>query len=124
VELPRPAGAHPDVPHIPSLYDIVERLHGLLNRRIRVEAVALQKVNVIQLEPLERSFDGVEYMLYETFSMWHSPLKCHSDADLSTQAMLVDVTSLIDIAGADIFLHRSRNGAKYLEPSSVHPTKI
>jgi hypothetical protein len=124
VELPRPAGAHPDIPHIPSLYDIVERLHGLLNRRVGVKAVALQKVNVIQLEPLERGFDGVEYMLYETLSLWRSPLQCNSDANLSTQAMLVDVTSLIDIAGADIFLHRSRNGAKYLETSSVYPTEI
>ena len=38
--LVRKARAHADIPHIPRLHDIVQRLHGLLDRRVIVVPVA------------------------------------------------------------------------------------
>jgi hypothetical protein len=32
-------------------------LHGLCNRGIRIEAMALENVNIIELKPLQGSFD-------------------------------------------------------------------
>jgi hypothetical protein len=62
-ELPRPTRAHPDVPDVAGLDDVVEGLHGLLDRGVWIEAMALQDIDVVQLESLERCFDRVEDVL-------------------------------------------------------------
>jgi hypothetical protein len=66
VELVRVAARHPDVPSISCLYHIVKGLHGLLDRRVVVKAVALEDVDIVELESLERVLDGFEYMLQNT----------------------------------------------------------
>jgi hypothetical protein len=81
--LPCVARAHANVAHVARLHDVVECLHlrvalvsankdqsgkkpsekeshRLLNRRLRIEAVALQDVDVLELEPLEAVLYRVE----------------------------------------------------------------
>lgn len=57
LELPSPATAHSDMSHISRFDHIVKRLHGLFDRRIVVEAVTLEEINVVELESLERVLD-------------------------------------------------------------------
>jgi len=52
MELIRVARAHADIPHIPSLDDIVKSLHSFFNWGGVVEAMALQQINIIKLEAL------------------------------------------------------------------------
>lgn len=57
LELPCPATGHANVPDPTSLYDIVKRLHRLLDGRLVVESVTLENVDVVEPEPLERALD-------------------------------------------------------------------
>lgn len=66
------ARAHADIANIARLHDIMQCLHRLLDRRIIIEAMAPVQVDVIQLEALQTSLDGSEYIL-------------------SAQAILIDV---------------------------------
>ena len=50
--LPGVAAAHADVPYLAALNDIVQRLHRLLDGCLVVEAMALQQVDVVDLEAL------------------------------------------------------------------------
>lgn len=66
LELPRPAGRHPDVSRMSRLHDVVQRLHGLLDllvsatqnddwestpyRSVWVEPVALEDQHVLCLQ--------------------------------------------------------------------------
>ena len=60
LELVRPATAHADIPDLPTLHDIMQRLHRLLDGRVIVEAVALEDVDVVQLQALQRILDRRE----------------------------------------------------------------
>ena len=63
VELICPARAHADVANVSGLYDIMESLHRLFDGSVVIESVALQEINVIELETLEGCFDRIEYVL-------------------------------------------------------------
>jgi hypothetical protein len=56
-ELPRGHRARAQVARLAGSDDVVERLHRLLERRVRVEAVDLVEVDVVEAEPLERRVD-------------------------------------------------------------------
>ena len=62
--LVRPARAHADVAHEPGAHDVVQRVHRLRDGRARVEAVALQHVDVLELQALQACFHGVEDVLF------------------------------------------------------------
>ena len=55
----RPVG-DADVAHVALAHQLVERAHGLLDRRGRVEAVDLVQVDVLELQPLQAGLDAVE----------------------------------------------------------------
>ena len=57
LQLPREDGGRADVAHLAALHDIVESLHDLLHRRVRVEAVDLVEVHVVHVESLQGMVD-------------------------------------------------------------------
>ena len=65
--LPSVAAAHPYIPDVSCFDDIVQGLHRLLNWCLRIEAVALQHVDVIELEAFERFLHRVKDMLRRKF---------------------------------------------------------
>lgn len=48
---------HADVPRVPGLDDVVQGLHGFGDGCVIVEPVALEDVDVVELEALEGVFD-------------------------------------------------------------------
>jgi len=60
-KLPCSHGARSDVSDFSRLYEVVERLHRLVDRRLWVEAVDLKEVDVRELQTLQRRFDSIEY---------------------------------------------------------------
>lgn len=58
-ELPCPHARRADVPGLPGLDDVVQRLHRLLDGRVRVEAVDLVQVDVVGAEAGQRGVDLV-----------------------------------------------------------------
>lgn len=63
MELVGVATGHSNVASITGFDNIVERLHGLCDRCIRVEPMALKDIDVIKLEALQRTLDGFEDVL-------------------------------------------------------------
>lgn len=61
--LVRIARAHADVAYVASLHDIMESLHSLFNGCVVVEPVALEHVDVVELQALQARFDSSENML-------------------------------------------------------------
>ena len=59
-KLRRPHGARTDIPYLPTLDQIVQRLHRLCDGRLGIEAVYLQQIDIRRVKPLERRLDGVE----------------------------------------------------------------
>lgn len=59
-ELPSPHAAGADVVHFARAHEVVESLHGFFEGRVRVEAVDLEKVEVVELEAGEGGVDGFE----------------------------------------------------------------
>lgn len=59
-ELRRPHRARADVAHLARLHQVVQCLHGLLDRGGRVEAVDLEQIDVTGTEAREGRFYGVE----------------------------------------------------------------
>ena len=59
-ELGRPHAAGADVAHLAGLDEVVQRLHGLLERHGGVEAVDLQQVDVRSVQALQRCLDLVK----------------------------------------------------------------
>jgi hypothetical protein len=55
-----PHGACADVVHLAGPDQIVQRLHCLLNRGMRIESMDLQKIDVVGIEAPERSMDLIE----------------------------------------------------------------
>ena len=51
--LPSVAATHAYVPNVSRFDYIMQSLHRLLNRRIRIEAVALQDVDVVKLKAFQ-----------------------------------------------------------------------
>jgi hypothetical protein len=52
-ELPRPHAARADVPRLAGAHDVVQRVHRLLDRCARIEAMDLVQVDVVEPEPFE-----------------------------------------------------------------------
>jgi hypothetical protein len=63
--LPSVAATHAYVPNVSRFDHIMQSLHRLLNRRIRVEAVALQDVDIIQL----KAFQGLLHRIEDVLQM-------------------------------------------------------
>ena len=63
VKLVRKTAAHTDIPHPPLLHHIVQRLHRLFDRRLGVKAVALQEIDIVELQSFQRGLDRVENVL-------------------------------------------------------------
>ena len=59
-ELPGPHAGGADVVHFPGTHEVVQGLHGFFQGRVRVEAVDLQEVEVVELEAPEGGVDGFE----------------------------------------------------------------
>jgi len=59
-ELPRPHAGGADVVHFSGAHEVVQSLHGFFEGRVRVEAVDLQQVEVVELETGEGGVDGFE----------------------------------------------------------------
>ena len=57
------AAAHADVPNLAALDDIMQCLHRFLNRCIIVKAMALQEIDVVELETPERVLYAFEDVL-------------------------------------------------------------
>jgi hypothetical protein len=64
LELPSKAAAHADVSHVASFHDIVQSPHCLLDRSVLIEPMALQNVDVVELQSLERLLDRGKDMLW------------------------------------------------------------
>jgi len=56
-ELPRPHRRGPEIADLAGLDDVVQRLHRLLDRRVRIEAVDLVEIDVVGTEPGQRCVD-------------------------------------------------------------------
>ena len=63
--LPSVAATHAYVPNVSRFDYIMQSLHRLLNRRIRIEAVALQDVDIIKLE----AFQGLLHRIKNVLQM-------------------------------------------------------
>ena len=61
--MPRVHRGRTDVASLARLDDVVQRLHRLLDRRVRVEAVDLVEVDVVRAEPSQRCVDLFENRL-------------------------------------------------------------
>ncbi|MPM32210.1 hypothetical protein SDC9_78770 [bioreactor metagenome] len=59
-ELPGPHGGGADVTRLAGLHHVVECLHCLFDRGVRIEAVDLVQVDVVGAEPLQRGVDLFE----------------------------------------------------------------
>jgi hypothetical protein len=59
-KLHSPHRTRTNIPYLPTPNQIMQRLHRLLKRSIRIETVDLQQINVLQVKTLERSIDSVE----------------------------------------------------------------
>lgn len=52
----------------------MQGLHGLLNRGVRVEAMALKHIDIIELQPLQARFDTVKDMFSAQSTPVHQPM--------------------------------------------------
>ena len=59
-ELPGPHAGGADVVHFAGADEVVQCEHGFFEGRVRVEAVDLEKVEVVELEAVEGGVDGFE----------------------------------------------------------------
>ena len=57
------AARHSDIACISSFDYIMQSLHGFGDRSVVVKAMTLKYVDIVELETLERVFDGLEYVL-------------------------------------------------------------
>ena len=71
-ELPRVHGRRADVARLARAHDVVERLERLLDRRLRVEAMDLVEVDVVDAEPAQAVVDGVLDVLAREPAMFGS----------------------------------------------------
>ena len=74
MELPCPAGRHPDIPNHSTLHYIIEGLHDFGDFHIRVEPMTLEYVNILYVEPLEGSFNGIEDILPREAPLVHQTI--------------------------------------------------
>lgn len=59
-KLHRPHTTRTNIPDLPALDQIMQSLHCLLDRRVLIESVDLQQVDVVRFQARERFIDGVE----------------------------------------------------------------
>lgn len=57
------ARAHSNVANVARFDNIVQSLHRFFDRCLRVEAMALEDVNVVEIEPFQTSLDAVKDVL-------------------------------------------------------------
>ena len=94
------AAAHAYVPHVSRLDNVMQGLHYLLEWRVTVETVALQYVDVIELEAFERFLHRVKNMLQRGALALKIP---HVDNEmnaihLAAETMLVHVSYLVELS--------------------------
>lgn len=77
MEPPSNARAHSAVSHPTFLYNVVQSLHGFLNRSLLVEPAQLKHVYTIDLQPLQARLYGLKNMLsvvprhvYQSICSW------------------------------------------------------
>lgn len=58
-KLRRPHRTRPDIPHLPTLHEVMQRAHRLLDRGVGIKPMDLEEIDVISLEAFEGSFDGI-----------------------------------------------------------------
>ena len=74
MELPCPAGRHPDIPNHSAPHYIIERSHDFGNFHIRVEPMNLEYVNILYVESLEGRFNGIEDVLPREAPLVHQTI--------------------------------------------------
>lgn len=82
----------------------MESLHGLLDGRIVIEAVALEQVDIVELEALQAGLDGGEYILVSRLafsSIWEGMGKAY----LATESILIDVPRVLRRRSGGIKVH-------------------
>ena len=74
MELPCPAGRHPDISNHSALHYIIKRSHDFGNFHIRIEPMNLEYVNILYVESLEGCFDGIEDVLPREAPLVHQTI--------------------------------------------------
>ena len=93
-ELPRIHGRCAEVARLSRLHDIVQRLEGLLDRRVRVPAMDLIQVHVVRSEPPQARVDGRENRLARKAaavrSLAHREIHLRRDHDLVAARVVLE----------------------------------
>ena len=96
--LPSVAATHANVSRVSRLDNVVQSLHRLLNRCVRVETVALQNIDVVELETLERLLYRIEDMLGRRH--YQRPIYRPDEiVYLAAKTILVHVSHLVKLGG-------------------------
>ena len=98
--LPSEAATHAYVPDVSRLDNIMQSLHRLLDRCVRIEAVALQDVDVFKLETIQRLLHRIKNVL-QLMQRRHKTRHGEGDGTfhLATETMLIHVSHLVELGG-------------------------
>jgi hypothetical protein len=100
--LPSVAATHAYVPNMSRFDYIMQSLHRLLNWSIRIEAVALQDVDIIKLKAFQWLFHRIENVLQMQSVINHGHggrRRIWKHPHLATETMLVHVSYLVELGG-------------------------
>ena len=98
--LPSVAATHAYVPDISRLDNIMQSLHRLLNRCVRIKAVALQDVDIVELETFQRLLHRIKNVLQMQASQNTARGKEATKAShLATETILIHVSQLVLLGG-------------------------
>ena len=112
-ELPGVHAGCADVERLACPHHIVQRLHRLLDRRVRVPAVDLVEVHVIRAEALERGIDALHHMLARKPAVVR--VAAHRVAQLGGDDHLVALGQLLEGAAGDLFTGADRVDVRGVE---------
>jgi hypothetical protein len=91
------AATHANVSRVSRLDHVVQSLHRLLDRCVIIETVALQNVDVVELETLERLLYSLEDVLGRRH--YKRPIKMRDGiVYLTTETMLVHISALVKLS--------------------------
>jgi hypothetical protein len=91
LKLPRSHARRPDIPHLPTFYSIVQRLHNLLRRHIPIEPMDLQHIDICP-QPLHTRIHRIKDMLpTQPHTIHHHPIIHHRLAQIHTPSLLHDL---------------------------------
>ena len=93
-------GRAADVAHLARAHDLVERVHGLLDRRVGIEAMDLVDVDVVGLQALELEVDGRHQVLAAGADVVLAV--AHADADLGRQHDILALRHLHERGAHDL----------------------